>query len=226
MNSIMMSEEFGQSVTKSIVKANTTFDGKLKLEKASGDIDFYKDYMRLRRVHIDTRLKKEWISGKIPIEVEIKHKDLGFHEYNEYICNTNYGETLFIVKSRQTLIQGTKDGDTQHLIEYAKENTVSINNSIDLLDELENSTSIKKSSENQRAFFIICYDVDLNTEQINYIGLYTLDSNVNAIEVQNFSHYIEEAYNMDEGGVIKNDIPPTSPNDYNLELRKQEKKNE
>lgn len=221
-----MPEEVAQSFANSVIEGNNIYNRKFKLEKDSEDLDFYKDYRRLRRGHIDTRLKKDWISGKIPIEVEINHKDLGFHEYSEYICNTSYGETLFIVKSRRTLIQGVEDGETKHLIQYAKENSLSVNDSIDLLDELEGPNSVKDSSENQRAIFIICYDVDSITNQINYLGLYTLDSNISAIEVQNFSHCIDKVYDIDEGGVVKNDTPPTSPEDYNLALRKQEKKNE
>lgn len=220
-----MPEEFGQMITNSVIEGNKTFNRKLRLEKNSEDLDLFKNYMRLRREHIDTRLKRDWRKGKIPFDAEIHHKTNGFHEYNEYICNTTYGETLFIIKSRPTLLQGI-EADVDHLKNYAKENTLIVDDSLDLLDELVGPISKKSSSESQRAIFIICYDVDSITNQINYLGLYTLGASVSAVEVQNFSHCIDKAYNIDEGGVIKNDTPPTSPEDYNLALRKQEKKNE
>lgn len=229
MQKQQLTEEFLQALANSIVRSTKRYLDWKQESKQILDLDG--NVKKTHRDFVDSWIKRDIESGLIPFDSEINARNVGFgYKHFEYNGSTVYGKTLILVKKRDTLIDGfSKKEKTVHLIEHAKANSLCVDSSVDLLDILLAEENLEETtpSKGDYAFLSICFNFDELTEQISYVGIYTLDMKEGPVELQDFSHCLAAAYNMETGGLVKDLTPPTPPdNKYELTLREKQKTDE
>lgn len=195
----------------------------------SRELAYDSDIKRLRRGYIDASVREYFQEEGTGLDFVAEIQNVGFNiKFFEFSGLTTYGDTVAILKKRDTLVNGYEKEDTVHLAEYAKKNTLlSEEESLNLfyeLDKLEGKTT-EPNSEGEFAFVVIGYDIDPITDNFSHLGIYTLDKeNGKVTELQDFSKYIVELFHPMDSGITGTDQTPPPTHDYGLEVRKQSKK--
>ncbi len=197
----------------------------------SGELAYDSDIKRLRRGYIDTSIREYFQEEGTGLDFVADMQSVGFgNKFFEFSGLTSYGDTVVILKKRDTLVNGFEKEKTIHLVEYAKKNTLlSEEDPLNFLYELErlDGKSTELSSEGEFAFVTISYDIDPIIDNFSHLGIYTLDKeNGKVKELQDFSKYIVELSHPMDSGITGTDQTPPPTNDYGLEVRKQSKEND
>ncbi|MDT2859487.1 hypothetical protein [Lactococcus lactis] len=193
----------------------------------SNELGYDSDLRRMRRGFIDTSVKSFFQDVQSEFDFVVNERSIGFgHKFFEHTGLTAYGESLVIVKNRFTLINGYEKEKSIHLTDFAKRNTLLLEdesqNLFYQLDKLDGKM-IDSVSEGDFAFLVIAYDINPITDNFSHLGIFTLDKENNkVVELQDFSEYIVEPYAMDYGIISPEQTPPPT-NNYGLEVRKQSK---
>ena len=221
-------QELLQEYANSVVRGNKNFLNTKRFTQATLELD--SNLKKTRRDFIDCSIKSDIQKGLISFECTTNTKDNGFgNKYFEHTGETIYGQSVLIVKRRSTLINGFEEDRAVHLVDYARKNSLSTEKPIETIDFMEllekkdNSLPLAKP-EKTKAFLALCYDFEQVSGQITYLGIYTLDSKQGAIELQDFSDCIRQAYTVDDGEVGKERMP--EHNNYQFQVREQEGKGE
>ncbi|GEB08770.1 hypothetical protein [Lactococcus lactis] len=211
--------------------ANELYQKRRREILQSGELAYDSDIKRLRRGYIDTSIRKYFQEGGTGLDFVVNIQNVGFNnKFFEFAGLTTYGDTVVILKKRDTLVNGFEKENTVHLMEYAKKNMLlSEEDPLNLfydLDKLEGKSD-ELNSEGEFVFVTIGYDIDPITDNFSHLGIYTLDKeNGKVRELQDFSKYIVELFHPMDSGITGTDQTPPPTNDYGLEVRKQSKEND